>query len=452
MTGSVSIKRWVLLGLLLVLMSCSGGTGGSGSPVVAVGSVTQVGSVVVNGITFDTTGASIIVNGQQGSAADLRLGQVVTVRGRLSPSGVAGTAETVVFELNAKGPIDSIDIDSIDLAMASLVVLGQTVLVDNTTQFGDTPLKQLVVGDTVELSGFTDAEGVLRATRVEKTPDTLEIETTGTIRALNKATQTFILHERLVVDFSMAELINVPGNQLRNGQFVEVKSSQNVMDDVLIADRVEVKDMVIRGNPGEAVELQGIVTRGLRANNTFKVNGQTVQLTPDTVFEAGKPDNITVDVRIEVEGVFDANGIIVAEEVELGTGVEINGTVTRDLADNTFEVDGQTVRITRNTVFLGGERTDIEVGVSIEVEGAFNESGVLVAAVVDFFVDVEGIITQGLTAENTFEVGDETVRITSDTVFEGGTATDIAIGVLVEVEGFRDEEGVLVAIEIEFIL
>jgi hypothetical protein len=42
------------------------------------------------------------------------------------------------------------------------------------------------------------------------------------------------------------------------------------------------------------------------------------------------------------------------------------------------------------------------------------------------------------------------VRLTPDTVFVGGTATDIAIGVLVEIEGFIDEEGVLVAIEVDF--
>ena len=446
MTGSVSIKRWVLLGLLLVLMSCSGGTGGSGSPVVAVGTVTEIGSVVVNGIKFDTAGASIILNGQQGSEADLQVGQVVTVRGRLAPSGVTGIAETVIFENNAKGPIDSID-----LGTARLVVLGQTVLVDEATQFGDTPLSELGVGDVVELSGFTDAEGALRATRVENTPDTLEIETSGTISALNEVNQIFILHELLVVDFSMAELINVPGNQLRNGQFVEVKSSQNVMDGVLIADRVEVKEVVVRGNPGELVEIQGIVTRGLAADNTFKVNGQTVRLTSDTVFEAGKPDNIAVDVRIEVEGVFDAAGIIIAEAVELGTGVEINGTVTRGLAtDNTFEVDDQPVRLTPNTVFVGGTASDMTVGVPIEVEGAFDNTGVFVAAVVDFFDDLEGTITQGLTGD-TFEVDDQPVRLTPDTVFVGGTASDIAIGVPVEVEGFLDEEGVLVATEVEFI-
>jgi hypothetical protein len=86
----------------------------------------------------------------------------------------------------------------------------------------------------------------------------------------------------------------------------------------------------------------------------------------------------------------------------LGTGVELQGTVTRGLsADNTFEIDGQIVRLTPDTVFVGGGRTDITVGVPIEAEGAFDEAGVFVAAVVDFFDDLEGIITQGLTADNT---------------------------------------------------
>jgi hypothetical protein len=288
---------------------------------------------------------------------------------------------------------------------------------------------------------------------VEKTPDPLEIETTGTISALDEANQTFTLHMSLVVDFSRATLSNVPGNQLHNGQVVKVQSSQNVTGDMLLADRVEGKDVSIRGNPGELVELQGIVTRGLAADNTFEVNGQTVRLTPGTVFEVGTPDNIAVDVRLEVEGVFDANGIIVAEEVELGAGIEIQGPITQGLtADNTFEVGGQTVRLTSDTVFVGGERTDIMVGVHVEVEGAFDETGALVATVVDFFIDLEGIITQGLTADNTFEVDGQTVRLTPDTELVGGTASDIAIGVPVDVEGFLDEAGVFVAIEVEFIL
>jgi hypothetical protein len=448
------MQRWALLGLLLLLTSCGGGTGGSGSPVVASGPVTDFGSIVVTGITFDTEDATITVNGQPGSEADLRLGHVVTVRGKLDPGGTVGTAETVAFESNLRGPIDSIDTDD-----NSLVVLGQLVLVDEATQFGETPLNALVIGNVVEVSGFPDAERVVRATRIDKTQEVfvpgIEIEVEGPITRLNRTNQTFRVN-MLQVDFSMAELLNLPGNRLRNGQFVEVKSRRNIGNMngvlVLVADSITGKDVGIQGEPGDAVEFQGIVTRGLSADNTFEVNGQTVRLTDDTVFEVGAPDNITVDVRIEVEGVFDADGIIIAQEVELGTGVEIQGTITRGLAaDNTFEVNGQAVRFTEDTVFEGGTADDIAIDVPVEVEGAFDAEGVLVAAIIDFFVDIEGTITQVISAD-TFEVnGQQRVRFTDDTVFEGGTADDIAIGVPVEVEGRFDAGDVLVATEIEFL-
>jgi hypothetical protein len=455
MTVSVSMQRWAFLGLLLLLTSCGGGgTGGSGSPVVASGSVTDFGSIVVTGITFNTEDATITVNGQPGSEADLRLGHVVTVRGTLEPGGLVGTADTVVFESNVKGPITSIDVDD-----NRLVVLGQLVLVDDATQFGATQLHALVVGNIVEVSGFLDADGALRATRIDKTQDAfmpgIEIEVEGPITDLDEANQTFTLN-MLQVDFSMAQLLNLPGDGLRNGQVVEVKSTQNVgvVTDglVLVADSVAVKDVRIQGDPGDAVELQGIVTCDLSADNTFEVNGQAVRLTSDTVFEAGTAANIAVDVRIEVEGVFDADGIIVAEEVELGAGIEFQGIITQGLsADNTFVVDAQRVRLTVDTVFIGGMVSDIAVGVPVEVEGAFTADGVLVAAVIDFFVDLEGIVTQGLAADNTFEVDGQRVRVTDDTVFEGGTETNITIGMPVEVEGRFDEDNVLVATEIEFL-
>jgi hypothetical protein len=43
------------------------------------------------------------------------------------------------------------------------------------------------------------------------------------------------------------------------------------------------------------------------------------------------------------------------------------------------------------------------------------------------------------------------VLFTPDTVFEWGTAADLAVDVPVEVEGFLDENGILVAVVIEFL-
>src|SRR5262245_12755267 len=110
MTVSISLPRWVLLGCLLVVMSCSGGTSGTGSPVVSVGTVTGFGSVVVNGVECHTASATIPLRGQRPAGGDLRCGQVVTVRGTLDPGGLLGIAETVVVDNNAIGPIDGIDL------------------------------------------------------------------------------------------------------------------------------------------------------------------------------------------------------------------------------------------------------------------------------------------------------------------------------------------------------
>jgi Domain of unknown function (DUF5666) len=452
MTASITIKRWVLLGLLLLVTSCgSGGTGGSGSPVVASGPVTGLGSIVVTGITFNIEDATISVNGQPGSAADLRVGHVVTVHGTREPRGTVGTAETVVFESNIRGPIASIDIDD-----NSLTVLGQVVLVDAATQFGEVPFNALVVGNVVEVSGFPDVERVVRAARVDRTQEVfvpgIEIEVEGPITRLNRGNQTFMVNG-LQVDFSLAELLNLPGNRLRNGQIVEVKSRRDIRNMngvlVLVADSIVGQDIGIQGDPGDAIELQGIVTQDLAADNTFEVNGQTVQLTDDTAFEGGTAANIAVDVRIEVEGVFDADGVIIAQEVELGAGVEILGTITRGLEDDTFEINGQTVQLTDDTMFEEDcTAADLAIGMRIEVEGAFAADGVFVAAAIDFFI--EGTITRGL-EDDTFEVDGQAVRITNDTVFEGGTDANLEVGRRVEVEGCFDTEGVLVATEVEFL-
>jgi hypothetical protein len=69
MMVSVYLKRCALLGLLLGLLSCGGGISGTGRPVVASGTVTGFGSIIVNGIEFDTSDATILFDSQRGSAA-----------------------------------------------------------------------------------------------------------------------------------------------------------------------------------------------------------------------------------------------------------------------------------------------------------------------------------------------------------------------------------------------
>ena len=449
MTVSFDIKRWVLLGLLFVLTSCSGtgmdsgGSGGTGSPVVSSGSVTGFGSIIVNGTEYDTSDASITLNGQPGSEADLRLGQVVTVRGTLAPGGTVGSAETIRVASNVAGPIDSIDPED-----DRLVVLGQPVLINEATQFGDIPFDDLRVGNIVVVSGFADADGALRATRVEKTQDAftadIAIEATGTIANLDVDNQTFNLNG-LRVNYAMAQLMNVPDNQLAEGQLVQAISSQNVMNGVLLAASVEGQTIGLQGNPGDIAELQGIITR-VTSPTTFEVNGQAVRFTSDTVFEKGSAADIASNVPVEIEGIFNDDGSILAEEVEFSAGAEIRGAVSAVLSATRFEVDGQPVQITPDTTIHAQAVDDIQLGRQVEVSGFFNMDDILVATEIDFFL--LGTIT-AVTSATTFEVEGQALRFTPDTVFEGGTADDIAADVPVDVEGFFDADDVFVAIEID---
>ena len=96
------------------------------------GTITGFGSIFVNGVEWQTSGATITVDDNPGTESELKVGQVVTVRGTLNAAGTNGTADSVEFDNSVEGPIASID-----LATGSFVVLGQTVLVSADTGFDD---------------------------------------------------------------------------------------------------------------------------------------------------------------------------------------------------------------------------------------------------------------------------------------------------------------------------
>src|SRR5262245_34815010 len=156
------------LSLSALLSGCSdGGAGDSSSnpattptpsaattAVVSSGPITRFGSVILNGIEFDTTQAEIRVEDQSVREDELRIGMRVTVEGIRDSNSVV-RATRVVFRKNIEGLIDRIDVVN-----NTLVVLGQTVLVDSLTliedrtQSSSIALSALVVGQFIEVSGL----------------------------------------------------------------------------------------------------------------------------------------------------------------------------------------------------------------------------------------------------------------------------------------------------------
>lgn len=283
-----------------------GGISGSG---IVVGTITGFGSIFVNDIEFETTSATIRLEGQEGSEADLRLGMVVTVRGEIAAGAMTGVADSVDFEDVLEGPVDSVDV-----AAGLIVVFSQLVVTDQATVFDDTSLATLMPGDVVEVSGFVDATGNIRATRVELEEDGEEFELKGTITDIDLPNETFMIGG-LTVDYSSAEIEGAPPGGLAIGLVVEVKASSPPVADVLVADKVEVEDEDLGGDEGDELEIEGFIT-DVVSPDEFIVNGsQLVRVTAGTEFEEGTAQDIAVNVRVEVEGLLDSGDVLVAEKV-----------------------------------------------------------------------------------------------------------------------------------------
>jgi hypothetical protein len=64
------------------------------------------------------------------------------------------------------------------------------------------------------------------------------------------------------------------------------------------------------------VEIEGFVTEFNGLDQPFQVNGYPVRTTLTTRYEHGVPGDVANDVRLKVEGLLDADGVLVAVKVE----------------------------------------------------------------------------------------------------------------------------------------
>ncbi len=372
----------VMLILLLSLSSCGGGGGGSteyaGGGVSGTGKYTGVvsgfGSIFVNGIEFSTTEATILVNGQSATEADLDVGMKVNI---VAENNVA---TTVTFEPEIQGPVDNID-----LINNKLIVLGQTVVTDSSTIFkGFSSLNDLQTADYLSISGFYDASMNLRATFVEKKASLTKMELKGYVSNLDEQSKQFEINGQ-TIDYSG---IQSPPT-LNNGDFVEVEG--DLSGTILIASKIEPEMSVISGNPGDEMEIEGIIT-SLSSQTDFEVNGLSVKTTSQTTFENGTSVDIALNTRIEVEGSMDDTGTLVAEKVEFRfmeqQEVMIVGRVDDvSLAQSTVTVFGLTVKINNSTVMKDESAqnliyfglSDLQAGDYVELGGFVNDSGEIIA-------------------------------------------------------------------------
>jgi hypothetical protein len=318
-----------ILGLML-LASCGGGggtlaSGGIGGTGISSGTVTAFGSIFVNGVEFDTSNAVFTRDDQSATEADFSVGEVVTVIGNFDTDRGTGVAEQVMFEAVVSGAITDVS----SAGDGRIEVLGQTLLITPATVFENfTDVSELSAGNVLEISGFANADGSITATHIAKEREQFvagvsNSEVRGIVTDLNEGAMTFTI-DGLTVDYSAPQLLD---GVLANGSFVEVESDSNVVDGVLRADIVRVTEPAPSVSEGVSLKQEGVVTR-FAAPSDFDVGSQPVTITGETEFEDGVIEDLGLNVALEVDGVVNASGVLVADRI-----------VFR-LPDDLFEIDG----------------------------------------------------------------------------------------------------------------
>lgn len=330
-------------------MACSGsdvgggmaGIGGSGY--VSSGQVTGFGSVYVNGVKFETDTATFEVEDVETSQQALRIGMIVQVAGSINADGISGTATAIRYGDNIQGQIEvepgskEIKHNQADTEQY-FSVMGVNVIVDEVkTTFEGIGFDygHINLADTVEISGYYDNNGVLRATYIElitrgQAADSI-VEVEG---AVSELTNTGFNVRGVFVDYSTA-LNSGLSFGFNNGRYVAVKGTYDIDSRTLFA--TEINSVKIELTDGIEVSVEGYITRYV-SNSDFDINGSPVDATAAVL----DPLNLIIrpGLRVSAKGVIN-NGRLNATEIIFDEGdAKVNAFIDSiDVENNQFTVE-----------------------------------------------------------------------------------------------------------------
>ncbi len=359
----------LLAGLAGAALACGAGgegsvadTGGMSGTGISQGPITAFGSIFVNGVEWDLSEATVVVNDAPTTESELRLGMVVRVEGSFDDDGASGRALSVAFDAELEGPIEA---DPVEVMPGGLEktfsVLGRTVSIHetDTTFDGGASFDTLARDDVVEVSGFVDPSGTIRATRIElegSFPTISEVELRGRVENLtvNGAAGEFDLGPILIHFDASTTFSETAPESLSEGDLVEVEGLLRITGDEIDAVEIELESEGFDEDDFERVELEGFVS-GFVSDGDFRVAGIPTDASNALFDPAG---SVLADgLLVEVDGRLE-NGVLIASRVEIedddddddGENVEIEAAVTQvdpvarrlTILGITVEADGDT--------------------------------------------------------------------------------------------------------------
>jgi hypothetical protein len=334
---------FILMAGAILLNSCgmgsdtvaSGGIGGSG---VTIGTVTDYGSIFVNGIEYDTQQADVFVEnkfmgtGDAAAKAHIHLGQQVVVDGTYSSEN-AGRAETIEAFIRILGPV--LGIEQVTPTLLALNVMGQQVYADSQTHWSGASAVDVGLGQLLAVSGLVAPDGAIQAGHISIEAPHIDAGTIvslkGEVQQLDLNASTFFIND-LGVDYTKAE--NGP-DQLENGVMVSVSGTYD-------------------GGMLVATSLTSFETDNVAAADHFSIEGfldahpdtedwqmgpYRIRLDKLTVLQGLEPEEMDVGLRIQISGRLD-NHILQAQRIVYSVPVKIEGTIQMKGSDLTLTLKG----------------------------------------------------------------------------------------------------------------
>jgi len=315
----------LLVGVLLLVLasftfSTCGGTGidlaggGVSGTGVSTGAIASFGSVEMNGVHYLTDNNTIkmshgVDHSSEMDQALFRVGMVVIIH--------HGPNDNNALEIEYRDNLQGFIAAKNSGADNSLTVLGQIVVVDNAAVFTNLNLNELV-----EVSGFVDSAGRIRATYIERNPQSHhhggEFEVKGFVSGLSSS--GFRLGPLpdgtgMTVTVSYTPTVGIG---LDNGMYVQVVTTdpQPVSGGITAIQIVKLTPRTLF--PEKAVaDLEGLVTASPSGSGnvlSFAVEGKRVQTDGATQYAGGTAANLQPDVRLQVQGT-ENGGVLSAAKI-----------------------------------------------------------------------------------------------------------------------------------------
>ena len=372
------------LGTAALLVACGGGAGSDagsavGTPAAAVsyaqGAVSGFGSVIIGGVRYDESKA-VVVDADDNAVPVTKLGlgsMVMVDAGAVDRSNSTAVAKRFRLADEVLGKVASVDTGS-----QTMVLLGQTVVINASTVFDSsitTGLTQALVGTVIEVHGTADATtGQITATRIEAAPAATSYHLRGAVAVLDTSTKTFKIGAATISYAGMAAA-NVP-SALANAAIVRVTLNTVQNGSAWLATALRGDKRLPPNNTDSHIE--GAITV-LSSSAAFEIGGVKVDASTAT-FSDGTT-GIVLGAHVEVTGALNASGTLVATKVELDDKpsagnkrpLELHGALSAlDTNAKTFALRTVAVSYGGSVTYKNGSVVDLANGKNVDVYGVLS--------------------------------------------------------------------------------